>query len=531
VPWSSFPTIRGFASRRAIAVAAAILALVATAIGVGLLNLDDAGAPVTTREGSAPVTFMGAGDIAACGSWSGPNAVATGDLIRAAKPDAVWTVGDNAYDDGTLKQYESCYDPAWGSFKDKTYPAPGNHDHHTPHAQGYVDYFGSSKVENAADGGTYYAKDLGNNWRYYALDSDDRMSVGSAQETWLRHDLAAHPGMHYVAAWHSPRYNSGTEHGEDASVCPLWNDLMAAQADIVLVGHEHHYERFGKLDCNGAASDTGIREFMVGVGGNQLYASVDSSYTPAPEFRDTANFGVLELSLYEGSYGWQFVAAGRQWSSSNGGVDSGNKGAILDSGSETTNTSPRSSTPTTSSPASGTVLDRRVEGGSDDAEQSTGSGGEVDLASSDLELVRDGSVTQVVGMRFGNLAIPKGATITSAYLDFVVDETGSTYPTRLTLTAEAADNAPTYAATAGSLSSRAKGAATVAWSITNGWDSVGAVKRTPDIKDLVQEIVSRPGWAPGNALAVQVSGNGHVVVQAYEKAAAMAPLLHVEFQE
>src|SRR6185369_2896444 len=113
----------------------------------------------------------------------------------------------------------------------------------------------------------WYAKDLGNGWRFYSLNTEVSSSVGSAQEVWLRNDLAAHPGLHYVAVTHHPRYVSGSNHTDSTSGCPLWNDLQAAGGDLFLVGHEHHYERFAKMDCNGALASAGLREFVLGTGG------------------------------------------------------------------------------------------------------------------------------------------------------------------------------------------------------------------------------------------------------------------------
>ncbi len=499
----------------------------------------------TASAVEAPVVFMGAGDIAACGSWSNPNAVSTGDLIRETNPDFVFAAGDNAYSDGTLTEYNQCYDPAWGSFKAKTWPVPGNHEYHTTGAQGYVDYFGLAKVSNTQNGGLYYAKDLGNNWRYYALNSEVTLSTGSAQQTWLANDLAAHPGMHYIAAWHRPRYNNGTTHGSSTSTCPLWNTLQNAKADLVIVGHEHIYNRYEKMDCNGVPKADGIREILIGNGGNQLYG-INSSATPVPTYQNNLDFGDLKLNLYSDHYEWQFIASGRQWNSSNGGFNSGNKGQILDSGSTLTNIAgtPGTSTPTptptptatatptptptaTSTPAPTGTLDRSVSAATDDAEQNVSSGA-VDTASTDLEFTLDGSTNQQLGTRFTNVTVPKDATITKAYVEFTVDETGSTYPTDLTVKAQAADNPATYSGTANDITSRTYGSASVAWSATD-WTTVGQKKQTSDISALVQEVVNRTGWAPGNALALKFNGTGHVVADSFEGGATVAPKLHVEY--
>jgi hypothetical protein len=307
----------------------------------------------TEAQAAEPVVFMGSGDIASTGSSTMANATATGDLIREANPDYVFAAGDNAYNDGSLAQYQAAYDPAWGSFKAKTYPVPGNHEYQTGSAQGYVDYFGAAKVEPA--GTTYYAKDLGNNWRGYFLDNYVSSSSSSAQVAWLKADLAAHPGMHYIGVWHRPVYNQGSTHGPSTDPCSLWNTLMAAGADLVLNGHDHSYQRFAKMDCAGHASSTGIREFVVGTGGNQLYPFGGTG--PQPEAKDGLNYGDLKLKLYPGSYSWEYVASGRGWNGSTS-VDTGNKGTILDSGSASTNNAPQPTTaptPTTTPTATPTT--------------------------------------------------------------------------------------------------------------------------------------------------------------------------------
>jgi hypothetical protein len=292
-----------------------------------------------------PVTIMGAGDIAEAGTSTQANAKATGDLIRAANPSAVFALGDNAYPDGSASDYATKYDTTWGSFKAKTHPTPGNHEYHSTTPSGYLGYFGTANVTNTQNGGVYYAWNVGNGWRAYSLNSQISMSAGSTQEQWLKADLAAHPNMHYLAYLHYPRYNSGTIHGQTTSVCPLWNDLMAKGADLMLAGHDHSYERWSKMDCNGAASSAGIREFKVGSGGNQLYPF--GAQPATLQKRNNTDYGVLKLVLHENSYDWSFLASGRGWNGSTS-VSTTNKGAVLDSGTQATN---RTTTSTTTSPS------------------------------------------------------------------------------------------------------------------------------------------------------------------------------------
>ena len=183
----------------------------------------------------------------------------------------------------------------------------------------------------------------------------------------------------------------------------------------------------------------------------------------------------------------------------------------------------------TVSPASGggtTMFETSIASGSDDAEQRSTGG--VDLVSSDLELVTDGTTVQRVGLRFANLQLPAGATITRAWIQFQTDEV-STDTAALTLRAEAADNAPTYLATNSNLSNRALTTASVPWN-PPAWSTVNArtaAQQTPDIAALVQAIVSRPGWVQGNALAVQITGTGRRTAEAFE--GTFAPVLHIEW--
>ena len=178
--------------------------------------------------------------------------------------------------------------------------------------------------------------------------------------------------------------------------------------------------------------------------------------------------------------------------------------------------------------AAGTT-DLRVAAGTDDVEQSVRSGSTL-TSSGDLELTTDGSTQQVIGIRIRNVPVPAGATITAAYLQFTTDEV-STGASSLTIRSEAADNAATYTGTVNAVTGRATTAASVPWSPAD-WTTVGqasAAQRTPDLSALVQAVVSRAGWTPGNAVAFQISGTGVRKARSFEAGAGVAPLLHLEW--
>jgi uncharacterized protein YjiK len=174
---------------------------------------------------------------------------------------------------------------------------------------------------------------------------------------------------------------------------------------------------------------------------------------------------------------------------------------------------------------SGTVQ-VRVAMGSDDAEESAA--GSMSVSSSDLELVFDGS-DQLVGLRFNAVAIPRGATINSASVQFQVDEATST-ATALTIRGQAADNAATFSGSA-KISTRSRTASAVSWTPV-AWTAAGqagAGQQTPGIASVIQEIVNRSGWKSGNSLAVIITGTGRRVAEAYEGLPSAAPLLRVQY--
>ena len=174
----------------------------------------------------------------------------------------------------------------------------------------------------------------------------------------------------------------------------------------------------------------------------------------------------------------------------------------------------------------GNVVEVRVAASSDDAEEEAG---DVDLDSSDLELVFDDS-NQTVGMRFNGVNIPQGATITGAYVQFQVDETGST-ATSLTIQGQAANNASTFTTANNNISSRPRTTASASWAPV-AWSNIGEAgpdQRTPDLSSVIQEIVDRSGWSGGNSLAIIITGSGERTAESFNGSQTGAPLLHVEY--
>src|SRR4029077_19874754 len=282
-----------------------------------------AGSGTTTMTATSQVvTLVGAGNIARCDRTNDEATAALLDNI----PGTVFAVGDAAFPNGTPTNYTNCYDPSWGRHKARTYPVTGNHDYDSSAtAAGYLGYFGTSYPSAVAGNPSqgYYSYNLGA-WHIIVLNSNNAFvstAAGSPQETWLQSDLAANTQQCVLAMFHSPRFYSvptGTQCFPANSVLPFWNDLYNAHAELIINAHMQDYERFAPQTPLGAADPTnGIREIIVGTGGGGL-DSPNGQITANSEAQISGVYGVLKLTLGDGSYSWQFIPVAGQT-----GTDSG----------------------------------------------------------------------------------------------------------------------------------------------------------------------------------------------------------------
>jgi hypothetical protein len=273
--------------------------------GSGRFSSREAGAnpPQLVVMATAPA-LLAAGDVAYCGT---PYDEATAALIKNL-PGTVAAIGDLAYETGSAAEFAACYQPTWGAFKARTRPAPGNHEYEAdPTAGGYFGYWGA-RAGNPGQG--WYSYDLGR-WHVISLNSNCSFVggcfAGSPQETWLRADLAAHKARCTLAYWHHPRWSGGQVTNE-LDMQQFWQDLYDANADLVLTGHAHNYQRFAPQNGLGAPDPArGIREFVVGTGGHPTLHSVAATANTEVVNQDT--WGVLQLSLRNSGYDWHFLRA------------------------------------------------------------------------------------------------------------------------------------------------------------------------------------------------------------------------------
>lgn len=171
---------------------------------------------------------------------------------------------------------------------------------------------------------------------------------------------------------------------------------------------------------------------------------------------------------------------------------------------------------------------RQVSNGADDAEERVANGDMSELNSSDLELIREAKTDQIVGIRFQNVGIPKGAVIQYASIEFESDEV-EVIATDLNIYGEAASNAAPFAMTSYNLSRRPLTTANVKWQAIMPWYWVDTKYHTTNLAPIVQEIVQRENWKNGNALAFIIKGSGRRTAESYEGEPAAAPKLYVEY--
>ena len=242
---------------------------VLTALAVLALPLFAASAsfePASSHASGDPV-IAAAGDIACDpidkpynegqGTAKACRQVFTSSILTGAGLAAVLPLGDDQYECSGFLAYQQAYDQTWGQLKSITDPVTGNHEYFTSGgtdcdtsgtAAGYFRYFGSAAGDPSKG---YYSFDIGT-WHLIALNSNcpqvGGCSNGSAQDEWLKADLAAHPTSCTLAYFHYPRFSSS---GNVKGPATFWSDLYAAGADVVLSAHKHNYERFAPQDPHG----------------------------------------------------------------------------------------------------------------------------------------------------------------------------------------------------------------------------------------------------------------------------------------
>ncbi len=252
---------------------------------------------------------IAAGDIARCQDLDGAAATAAlvEAIVDATGAAVVITAGDHTYPDGARAEFEQCYAPTWGRFESITYPSPGNHDYRTENGAPFYEYFGYFDRDPAARSRGFYSFDFAG-WRLISLNSMLSLDDDGAQIGWLEQDLRAGDPDCVLAYWHHPAFTSGLRRlvpwSAGRRTADAWETLHEHDAEIVVNGHDHFYERFLPMNDDGEAVDDGIRQFTTGTGGGELY---ERSLTHEHSARRLTVHGVLLLILSPDSYEYRFV--------------------------------------------------------------------------------------------------------------------------------------------------------------------------------------------------------------------------------
>jgi hypothetical protein len=268
----------------------------------------------TARAPRRVAHVVAAGDIA-CDPLDGryEDGLGTGQYCRQMATSELWVddrsvdaaliLGDVQYEDGRLWKFRESYDASWGRGLDVTLPAPGNHEYRTAGAAGYFDYFGE------AAGPGWYSTDVGD-WHVVSLNSTCppvNCSDDGTQVRWLRNDLAADDAPCTLAFFHYPLTASVGPFGDPSypQVLPFWKELYRDDADLILVGHQHTYERFARMTPQLERSPDGIRQFIVGTGGHSVHRQ---DYVAEHSQVRATRHGVLHLELRRDRYRFWFEA-------------------------------------------------------------------------------------------------------------------------------------------------------------------------------------------------------------------------------
>jgi len=285
-------------------------------------------AVAATTGGAAPPvdpTIVAVGDIACQSLQKNTNEGAcrsgeVADLVTRLAPTRFLPLGDLQYSKGSLKEFRRVWDVQFGELKPITAPVPGNHEYTTEGAGGYFRYFGSAA--HGPDG--YYSYDLGA-WHIVALnsaicDTAAGCGPGSPEYEWLAADLASNGTACTLAYQHHPPFDwrpwqkfvdtddDGPNAGSEVvGLRDMFSLMDGAGVDVLLVGHNHMYQRWAPQNVTGTRDANGVAEFIVGTGGRSLYPFGKKPRPSNILAVQRKAFGVLQMTLHPQSYDYRWV--------------------------------------------------------------------------------------------------------------------------------------------------------------------------------------------------------------------------------
>jgi acid phosphatase type 7 len=451
-------------------------------------------------------------------------------LVAKLRPHAVFFAGDMTHNNYDSEWREWFDDWQWTIGTDgRIIPivvARGNHE--TSDAI-LVNHF------DIPHNNAYYALTWGGSLlRLYTLNSEG--SVAGNQTTWLANDLAASSSVIWkMAQYHRPMRPHAASKSEGNTMYQYWAPLFQQHRVNVVIECDAHVVKstWPVVPSTGPGSDEGfirndeIGTVYIGEGGWGAPLRVnddDKNWTRSSGAFNQVNWIFIDRDKIE----IRFVR-----------TDNANAvGTVSDTNVFATPVNLDVWSPTNGSvitinaePAATTrTVTCNISSGTDDVEER--STGVMYVNSSDIELVYDNSTTgnQTVGLRFAGLSVPRGANVTEAFLQFYSDAV-STDAANLTLKAENAGNSLPFSTANFNVSSRARTVNAVNW-VPSAWSTAGVAaqeQRSPDLKNIVQEVINRSDWSEGNALAIIATGTGKRTASAFEKSSQRAASLRITY--
>ncbi|GAA4276210.1 fibronectin type III domain-containing protein [Aquimarina mytili] len=462
-------------------------------------------------------------------------------LVAKLKPHAVLFGGDmtNSDSNGEWRDWFNDWQLTIAS-DNRMFPvitARGNHEDSNNSIYHLFDVPSSS---------VYYAITFGNNLvRTYTLNTE--ISISGNQTTWLRNDLNASTDVIWkMAQYHKPMRPHVSSKREGDSQYSNWAQLFYDKGVKLVVECDAHTVKttWPVRPSTGSGNDQGfIRDNQNGT----VYVGEGCWGAPLRSNNDNKNW--TRNSARFNQFKWIFVDENKIetrtikvdnasqvgsvsntnvfsipnnldiWNPSNGSVVTINKGTVVDP-----------------DPDSGTI-NVAISDGNDDVEESQN--GVLYTNSSDLEMVYDSHNNnryQKIGLRFRSVRLPKNATITNAYLQFTADESNSA-AAELEISLHNNSNSPAFSSS-NKVSDRVTFSNKVIWK-PQSWsrNQSGNAQRSPDLKEMIQDLVNKSGWVSGNNASFIILGKGNSlnntsakrVADSYEGGASKAARLVVSY--
>jgi hypothetical protein len=232
-----------------------------------------------TADSTKPIRILAFGDSGGGGS----DQYALREFMFQFPSELIIHTGDIAYDKGTIVLFEAYVFEVYAElFRNLPFfPAAGNHEYETEKAAPFRGVFALPDM----GGEQWYSYDWGR-IHFAVIDTEADFEE---QKQWLEADLAASKAPWKIVYLHKPPYSSG-DHGSDMPTRNAFEPIFKKHGvQLVLAGHDHHYERMHPQD--------GVAYVVTGGGGRGTRDTGESEFTAFSE--EVIHFVYLEVGVDE----------------------------------------------------------------------------------------------------------------------------------------------------------------------------------------------------------------------------------------